>query len=220
MPRIVIKFIRLLVAAAIGVVAGNAVYFVLKKTVLHEVTIPYQAPAGAPTLHVFFLGNSYTFFNSLPQMVGAVAASDSANPVDIQTDSGTKSGGTLEDLWDDSGIREQFKGPHWDYLILQEHSQRALIAAWFPSMQQAMTNWANLARSHNTKVLIFETWARKPGTDWYDPAKYPGLNMVNPEQMQTQIDTITNTIAQTSPIRRSRPVAGCFGSRLRPQNLR
>jgi hypothetical protein len=186
--------IKIVVTLAAGLALGKIVVWYIDKDMLEVSFTP--PPAGSPQMHVIFLGNSYTFVNDLPHMVGAIAASDTANPMYIQTEMGAIGGATLGDLWKNQDMHDLFMSRHWDYLVLQESSLEATQPAWFAGMQRGMTSWSGLAADHNTKTLIYETWARKPGSDWYDNSKYQGLNLGSPDQMQTQVDTVTNTLAE------------------------
>jgi hypothetical protein len=58
-----------------------------------------------------------------------------------------------------------------------------------------MIDWNTAIRQAGAKPIVYETWARKPGSDWYDLTKYPEGGFGNPAYMQNQIDTITNQFA-------------------------
>jgi hypothetical protein len=146
--------------------------------------IQYEAPANAPVLHVLFLGNSLTFFNDLPHMFGAVAASDTQSPVNMQVEMGAISNATLTDLLQSPQIVGQLKSRHWDYVVLQEHRTQLLDPQLFPGMDQAAMKWGALIRDNGAKPVIYEVWARRAGLDAADPAT-----------IQAQIDRITNGVA-------------------------
>ncbi len=182
-----------MVIAAIGLIV--MVICCIKYFARQPEHVKDPTPPNAPTIWVFFLGNSYTFFHDLPHMIAAVAASDTQNPVNIQTVMAAEGNHTLDELWNETEPRTLYLSHHFDWMVLQEHSMQTLIPEWIPVMQRGMINWSNLARKSGTQPIVYETWSRKPGSDWYDPAKYPNSGMINPEQMQMQIDRVTNAVA-------------------------
>jgi hypothetical protein len=50
-------------------------------------------------------------------------------------------------------------------------------------------------RQVGAKPVVYETWARKPGSAWYDAKKYPGAGFGDPAYMQDQIDKVTKDYA-------------------------
>lgn len=155
----------------------------------------YDLPPGAPELHVYFIGDSYTFVNNLPQMLAAVAASDTVNPVDIETGMVAVGNNTLDQLWQNQAAHDTLRSQHWDYVVLQEHSMQTLHPEWVQIMHTAMTRWNEEIRQAGAKPIVYITWARKPGSDWYDVNKYPGAGFGDPVSMQNQIDKVTNYFA-------------------------
>jgi len=70
---------------------------------------------------VLFLGNSYTYYNDLPQLVEDVALS--AGDI-IVKDIHTPGGYTLELHSVNTGTHIKIKSGDWDFVVLQEQSQR------------------------------------------------------------------------------------------------
>jgi hypothetical protein len=155
----------------------------------------YALPPGVPVLHVYFIGDSYTFVNNLPLMLATVAASDTVNPVDIETGMVAVGNNTLDQLWQNHAAHDTLRSQHWDYVVLQEHSMQTLHPEWVQIMHTAMTNWNEEIRQAGAKPIVYITWARKPGSDWYDVNKYPGAGFGDPVSMQNQIDKVTNNFA-------------------------
>lgn len=73
------------------------------------------------TRKVLFLGNSYTYVNNLPQILEQIAAS--AGDVLIY-DSNLIGGYTLQDHYGSNISRNKILADNWDYIVLQEQSQR------------------------------------------------------------------------------------------------
>jgi hypothetical protein len=72
-------------------------------------------------LHVLFIGNSYTYYNNLPQMLAGLAAS--AKPARVlETEMVAVGGATLKRLWDNGQAQQALARGRWDYVVLQEQS--------------------------------------------------------------------------------------------------
>ena len=130
-------------------------------------------------LRVLFVGNSYTYYNNLPEMVAAIAASAG---VRMEVRMVARGGATLQQTWDISEVRQVLhEGPRearWDYVVLQEHS---LLGTSYVDGVQQMSDpepfWDTIRlydaeiRKVHAKTILYETWARKS-----DPGQQSGLN--------------------------------------------
>jgi hypothetical protein len=77
------------------------------------------------TRKVLFLGNSYTYANDLPQIVATLAT----NTGDVLIyDSNLIGGYTLQDHFDSTLSKNKILSDNWDYIVLQEQSQRPAFA--------------------------------------------------------------------------------------------
>ncbi len=72
-------------------------------------------------LRVLFIGNSYTYFNNLPELLRAVAASQKDGPR-IETEGSLSGGKSLQWHWENSRALEAIRRGGWDFVVLQEHS--------------------------------------------------------------------------------------------------
>ncbi|MCY1019887.1 SGNH/GDSL hydrolase family protein [Pyxidicoccus sp. MSG2] len=80
-----------------------------------------DTPAGPRATRVLFIGNSYTYYNNLPRMLEALAASASP-PIPLETHAVTVGGARLKTHWDDEDAVKALREGGWDYVILQEQS--------------------------------------------------------------------------------------------------
>src|SRR5262249_59875398 len=71
------------------------------------------------TARVLFIGNSYTYFNNLPAMFAALAASAG---YDVQTEMVAPGGWRLKDHWEKGEGLALLRERRWDYVVLQEQS--------------------------------------------------------------------------------------------------
>lgn len=163
----------------------------------YTVKYPHNpAPKGAPHLRIFFIGDTYTMTNNLPELLEAIAASDKAGPVNIETAMFAVGSTTLGDLYAEGEGQAMVQARGWDYVVLQDDSLLPMTISGAGQMYTAMEKWSKDIRHGGGKIIVMETWARKPGSAWYtDVKKYGSLKLGTPETMQDKIDTATNGIA-------------------------
>lgn len=130
---------------------------------------------------VLFIGNSYTAVNSLPWLVYSVAL---ANGDTISTDVNSPGGYTFEGHSADSVTLAKINSQQWDYVILQEQSQRPSFP---PSQVQAevypyaaFLDSVIHANNPCTEVVFYMTWGRKNGdasncAGWPPVCTYEGM---------------------------------------------
>jgi hypothetical protein len=75
-----------------------------------------RQPRDPNAISVLFLGNSLTYYNEIPRMTAAIGAREKRP---LQVDAVTRSGVTLEQLWDDTDARKKLWLRQWDYVVLQ-----------------------------------------------------------------------------------------------------
>ncbi len=120
--------------------------------------------AVSDTIRVLFIGNSYIYVNDLPSLLKEVASSDGKVIISEQD---TPGGSTLEGHWKSEIPQKLIKEGGWNYMILQEHSQR-------PSMPIESVNQLVFPFVHNLdslfkafnptgKTIFYMTWGRKNG---------------------------------------------------------
>ena len=73
-----------------------------------------------PPLRVLFIGNSYTYYNNLPDIVADFARRANTSR-EIRVESVVRGGATLSDHWNGSALSRLRASP-WDYVVLQEQS--------------------------------------------------------------------------------------------------
>jgi len=133
-----------------------------------------QNPGQGTTLaqpgkaRVLFIGNSYTYFNNLPQLVAGLAAS--ANPQRrMETEMVTVGGATLKSLWDGGRALEAIKRGGWNYVVLQEQSTLGVapVVDGIPQIADPKTfhEYARLfdaeIKKAGAKTIFYLTWARQ-----------------------------------------------------------
>jgi hypothetical protein len=76
---------------------------------------------AAEPIRVLFIGNSFTFFNNMPEILKVLAASHQAGPR-FETRMVVAPGATLQQLWDRGEARSVIKSSRWDFVVLQEQT--------------------------------------------------------------------------------------------------
>jgi hypothetical protein len=129
-----------------------------------------------------FIGNSYTAYNNLPQMVGQCATSTGDQLI---YDSNTPGGTSFQSHSTNTTTIDKIELGTWDFVVLQEQSQRPA----FPDAQVAQevfpyaTQLDELIKTHNpcAETVFYMTWGRKNGDAqncavWPPVCTYEGMD--------------------------------------------
>jgi hypothetical protein len=121
------------------------------------------------TRKVLFLGNSYTGVNNLPQMVKDMALSVGDTLI---FESNTPGGYQFEDHYSDAVSTAKIAKGGWDYIVLQEQSQRPITnSSKFNNYGIGLNNL--FFNDNNCGVaMLYMTWGRKNG-DASNCASFP-----------------------------------------------
>ena len=127
----------------------------------------------AQTYDVLFIGNSYTYYNDLPDMLSKISSSFGDS---IFHDQNTPGGYSLYAHSQDQLTIDKINQQNWDYVVLQDQSQRPSLSpayvstAVFPYAQQLVDL---IYQNYNcTEPLFYMTWGRKNG-DLTNCVNYP-----------------------------------------------
>jgi len=121
-------------------------------------------------LRVLFVGNSFTFENSLPALVHDLAAADpGATP--IFSVEYAAPGWSLQQASKDDGLDRLLREVHWDVVVLQEKSWvLSSPEEWwrretYPSAQRLHEKIS----AAGARTLLFMTWGYVLGDRWHEP---------------------------------------------------
>lgn len=107
-------------------------------------------------MKVLFIGNSYTSCNDLPGMLQEMSNTAGKR---LETAGVTTGGKTLEWHGDNPETLDAMdKGP-WDFIILQDHSLRAVEAP--EKLRRAVTKLVARIRQGRASPVLYVTWARQ-----------------------------------------------------------
>lgn len=130
------------------------------------------------TLKVLFIGNSYTYFNDLPQMVRDLFE-EAGYPVLV--DSITKGGAWLQNHYQDPATLESIQKKGWTHVVLQEQSTLPVIASG--TFIFAAADLSQVIHGAGALPVFFETWARAEGNPLYQT----DLSGYTPASMQEEL---------------------------------
>ena len=128
-------------------------------------------PQTRSVLRVLFVGNSYTVFNNLPDLVAAIAAADPDGPIIVPM-LVTRGGATLRWHLENGSALKSLATGTWDFVVLQEQSLlggdfkdgKAVVGD--PSEFHASTReWAARIRAVGATPILYMTWARREPAD-------------------------------------------------------
>lgn len=126
-----------------------------------------QGQTAGTTLQVLFVGNSFTFFNTLPDVVAGIARSLPKGPA-IQAKMFASGGMTLQWHWATGKAAAAIDSQKWDSVILQEQS--ALGAGTEVGegrlsppgiFHQSVRHFVPRIRASGATPLLLMTWARR-----------------------------------------------------------
>lgn len=112
---------------------------------------------------VLMIGNSYTFYNDLPNTLAALSK-HTKHPLEV--DSYTVGAMSLRGFLDSpqhAKARQLLESGEYDWVVLQDQS---MTPAYKPDETlHSVHRWATLAKKHDTRVILFLTWAHATQED-------------------------------------------------------
>ncbi len=129
----------------------------LKKVTLILLLFPAILISQEENKEILFIGNSFTFFWNMPQMVEAMAKDQG---VGLNTSQSTVGGSNLAQHWEEeknTQTRKMLKEKSWEYIVLQDHSRSTIDEP--ERFQSYATNFIEFAKEKEIKPLLSMTWA-------------------------------------------------------------
>ena len=152
-------------------------------------------------IKVLFLGNSFTFFNNMPDLVEKLSASSGKKPK-ITVDSVTSGARRMGEHWADSRTQTKLKAGGWRFVVLQgQNSEPVLDRSGFLAASKAL---AARVVSYKGTPMFFQTFAYKKGHPFYK--QYGG----DPGAMQKMLRDAYNGAVAQSPGSVVAPVGDAF----------
>lgn len=113
---------------------------------------------------VLFIGNSYTFYNKMPQMVKKIAESTGEQ---LQIQQATNGGYSFKRHATKAATLALIKKEKWDYVVLQGYSLEC--AQPLSVMEEKTIPYLDILidsirnNHHCTQIIFYNTWGRKEG---------------------------------------------------------
>ena len=142
----------------------------IKTTLLFFTAFAINSLLAQDTLSVLFLGNSYTSYNNLPQLVQSLSSSAGKTLI---IDSNMPGGYLMSSHLNDATTFSKISQGNWDYVILQEQSQIPTIDFYrYNDMYPAITDLKLLIEQYNpcARLITYMTWGRRFGGQQCDPS--------------------------------------------------
>lgn len=117
----------------------------------------FNMTAQEDTLRVLFVGNSFTYFYNLPQVVSAMAAEKGEV---VLTRQSTVGGSNLEQHWKEqrgTQTRRLIPSQNWDYVVFNNHSMSALRDS--AAFMEYGKKFARLVHEQGAMPVFMMTWA-------------------------------------------------------------
>jgi len=125
---------------------------------------PRTTEAQEEVHRILFVGNSYTYFNSMPQLVVAMAEHTMPGQT-IETKFLGGGGATMKQHWDVGLVVEELKSSKWDYVVLQGQSMLGSDDLTDPDSPKQFYKYAELLdkaiTASGAKTVFYMTWSRK-----------------------------------------------------------
>ena len=171
------RLLRTFVLAVVGVVLGFALYSGLVHIGLARSLLAPNlrgdialARSDRPGIRVLFVGNSFTFTNSLPALVHELAAGDTgATPIfSVEYAAG---GWSLHQANEDEGLDKLLQEVHWDVVVLQEKSWVLSLPEdhWRRETYPAARDLHEKISAVGARTVLFMTWGYVRGDRWHEP---------------------------------------------------
>jgi hypothetical protein len=160
------RTLRLLACAVAGIVLGLTVYSGLVHVGLaRSLFAPTLrgdtalARGDQPGLRVLFVGNSFTFKNSLPALVHDLAAGDPGGPPIFSVEYAAP-GWSLHEAAQDGGLAKLLREVRWDVVVLQEKSWLLSLPEdrWRGTTYPFARDLREKIAASGARPLLFMTW--------------------------------------------------------------
>lgn len=168
----------------------------MKRSLLIFIICIALTPVSSQTLNVLFLGNSYTYYNNLPQMVADMAASTGDTLI---FDSNTMGGATFSAHSLNTTSLNKIMAGNWDYVILQGQS----LELW-GNPPNVLTSYPQVVLLDSLinqyspcgETMFYRTWGRKNG---FGGTSYQELDSIihsNYMKLADSLDAVVSPVGE------------------------
>ena len=115
-----------------------------------------SAQTQKDTLNVLFVGNSFTFYYNMPQMVQSMSTGENTY---IKTRQSTVGGSSLKDHWEETRgtkTRSLLKNHKWDFVVFNNHSLVTIND--FDNFVKYTKFFDSLVKKQGANPILMMTW--------------------------------------------------------------
>lgn len=127
-----------------------------------------QDSPSRPAINVLFIGNSYTHYNGMPQLLESIADSQTSPSYTVRTEYITQDGATLKQHWKNKNAAAKITNGTWHYVVLQEQSTAMLYEDRAEESYTHMHKFNEIIKQAGARTILYVTWPRKPGHPLYE----------------------------------------------------
>ena len=141
-------------------------------TIILFVVFSCSKSTESDSLKILFIGNSYTYYNSSPELVKGLINEKFPNKI-VEIKLISQGGMTLKRHWQEGRAVEAIKSNDWDYVILQEQSKLGMALVIDNDIYFGQTDYFyEYARKFDAEIknigaqtAFFMTWSVKQHTE-------------------------------------------------------
>jgi hypothetical protein len=117
--------------------------------------------ATVKPLRVLFIGNSYTFWHNLPEIVAQMAHSQGKR---LYYETSVQGGWDFQDHWEAGDALQLITENRWDVIVLQNHSFGGVGGV--EAMMDYGQRFGEAIAATEAEVLLYVTWAYAEPLEW------------------------------------------------------
>jgi len=168
-------------------------------------------PQQSDTTRVLFIGNSYTYFNNLPEVFARLA--ETGHHGRVETRMVAPGGWRLKDHWEKGSARQLLDAEKWDFVVLQDQSSLGMDY-WVEGKDHVNSDavfrpyaekWAAAVHAKGAMPVFFLTWAGKNA-----PEDQPALNYAYGRAAEDTRSMLAPVGVAWDAIRHDQPQIGLF----------
>ena len=155
----------------------TSVYFMKRLLFLFFSLLLFGGSYAADTTRVLFIGNSFTFFNNMPQLFKTLADSAGIRVIiGMHAPGGVSVGDTAQGSMahmNNPALFTLIRSQKWDFAVIQDNQGRFVLdSAQFPSKSKVVQGHLNImdslkANNACAKIILFGGWGWKYGLPPY-----------------------------------------------------
>lgn len=159
-----------------------------------------QVPAYAETVRILMAGNSYTFYNNMPQTLENLLNMNSNGQTTYEVKKLTRGGAKLVHFAKDKSVMNYIAnnidaGTPFDIVIFQEQSTAIFYTEDRLASLSAFNYFGDEMKKFGFKGYVVSTWPRRADSDFYRQPNYSNLtNMKTPAEMGDALITYYDEI--------------------------